>query len=64
MESMTNGDLRPFFDAMSDDVTWRWMGVTNWSKTFNGKKEVVGDLFGGVARDLTIVFDLPFRFDS
>jgi uncharacterized protein len=61
MESMTNGDLRPFFDAMSDDVTWQWMGVTSWSKTFSGKKEVVGGLFGGVARDLTHPFSVQLR---
>jgi ketosteroid isomerase-like protein len=61
MESMTNGDLRPFFDAMSDDVTWQWMGVTNWSKTFKGKKEVVDDLFGGVARDLIQPFSVQLR---
>jgi ketosteroid isomerase-like protein len=29
MDAMANGDLRPLFDAMSDDVTWRWMGVTS-----------------------------------
>jgi ketosteroid isomerase-like protein len=52
MSSMAEGDRRPLFDAMSDDVTWRWMGVNGWSKTFTGKQEVVGGLFGAVADTL------------
>jgi hypothetical protein len=30
----------PRFNAMSDEVTWRWMGVSSWSKTFEGTQEV------------------------
>lgn len=56
MDAMADGNLRPLFDAMSDDVTWRWMGVTSWSKSFEGKAEVVGKLFGGAADALTDSF--------
>jgi ketosteroid isomerase-like protein len=52
MAAMADGELQPFFDAMADDVTWRWMGVTEWSKTFEGKQAVVGELFGAVAETL------------
>ena len=41
------------FDAMAEDVTWRWMGVSQWSRTFEGKKIVVDKLFGGAAETLS-----------
>jgi uncharacterized protein len=53
MAAMGVGDLQPLFDAMDDDVSWRWMGVGQWSKTFAGKQQVVRDLFGGVAETLS-----------
>ena len=31
-------------DAMADDVSWRWMGVSAWSKVFAGKQAVVDEL--------------------
>ncbi len=61
MESMADGDLQPLFNAMSDDITWRWMGVTSWSKTFEGKQEVVGELFGGAADALTDSFSVQLH---
>ncbi|WP_372698848.1 nuclear transport factor 2 family protein [Arthrobacter sp. JSM 101049] len=42
------GDRRPLLDAMAVDVTWRWMGVDRWSRTFEGKGSVLNELFGGV----------------
>lgn len=57
MDAMAGGNLRPLVDAMSDDVTWRWMGVTSWSRTFEGKQEVVGELFGGAAEALSDSFN-------
>lgn len=53
MNALAGGDRRPLLDAMADDVTWRWMGVTSWSKVFEGKRAVVEDLFGGVDETLT-----------
>jgi ketosteroid isomerase-like protein len=47
MAQMSQGQARPFFDAMAADVTWRWMGVSQWSRTFKGKQTVVDTLFGG-----------------
>jgi uncharacterized protein len=34
---------------MAEDVTWRWMGVSQWSRTFESKQVVVANLFGGAA---------------
>jgi hypothetical protein len=28
MGSMSQGSVGPLFDAMAEDVTWRWMGVS------------------------------------
>jgi ketosteroid isomerase-like protein len=40
------------FDAMAEDVTWRWMGVKQWSRSFEGKQSVVDTLFGGASETL------------
>ena len=47
MGAMSTGWVAPLFAAMAEDVTWRWMGVGQWSKTFEGKQTVVDTLFGG-----------------
>lgn len=52
MNALSQGHRQPLFDAMRDDVTWRWMGVEQWSRTFVGKNEVIGELFGGVEESL------------
>ena len=52
MSAMSQGRVSPLFDAMADDVTWRWMGVGQWSRTFNGKQTVVDKLFGGATENL------------
>jgi hypothetical protein len=49
MSAMSEGRVRPLFDAMAEDVTWRWMGVKQWTRSFNGKQTVIGTLFGGNA---------------
>jgi len=51
--AMSQGRVGPLFDAMADDVTWRWMGVNQWSRTFEGKQVVVDKLFGGAAETLS-----------
>lgn len=56
MAAMAEGDLQPLFDAMDEEVSWRWMGVRQWSRTFVGKPEVVRELFGGVAETLSPSF--------
>jgi uncharacterized protein len=52
MDAMAHGRVGTLFDAMADDVTWRWMGVHQWTRTFAGKESVVADLFGGAAEFL------------
>jgi ketosteroid isomerase-like protein len=58
MGAMADGDLQPMFDAMHEDVSWRWMGVRQWSKTFVGKRDVVQELFGGAAETLSGSFSV------
>ena len=53
MDAMSQGRVGPLFDAMAEDVTWRWMGVNQWSRTFEGKQLVVATLFGGAAETLS-----------
>lgn len=53
MGAMAEGRVRPLFDAMAEDVTWRWMGVGQWSRTFEGKQSVVAKLFGGAEETLS-----------
>jgi ketosteroid isomerase-like protein len=52
MDAMSQGRVGLLFDAMADDVTWRWMGVGQWSRTFEGKQIIVEKLFGGAAETL------------
>lgn len=52
MHAMSQGRVGPLFEAMADDVTWRWMGVGQWSRTFEGKQIIVEKLFGGDAENL------------
>ena len=47
MDALSHGSARPLIDAMTEDVTWRWMGVSRWSKTFVGRQSVANTLFGG-----------------
>ena len=53
MDAMSHGRVGPLFDAMDEDVTWRWMGVNTWSRTFEGKQTVVDKLFGGASETLS-----------
>jgi hypothetical protein len=52
MDAMAQGRIRPLFDAMAEDVTWRWMGVRQWSRAFTGKQTVIDTLFGGASETL------------
>ncbi|WP_081512316.1 nuclear transport factor 2 family protein [Nocardia donostiensis] len=53
MDALVRADRKPLFDAMADEVTWRWMGTSQWSKSFEGKQAVLGELFGGVDESLS-----------
>ena len=50
MNAMSEGRVAPLLALMAEDVIWRWMGVSQWSRTFEGKQMVIDTLFGG-ARD-------------
>jgi uncharacterized protein len=52
MGAMSQGRVGPLFDAMAEDVTWRWMGVNKWSRAFEGKRTVADKLFGGATETL------------
>src|SRR5689334_8008809 len=42
------GNARPFVESMADDFRWTVMGNTRWSRTFEGKKAVITELFGAL----------------
>jgi uncharacterized protein len=52
MDAMSHGRVAPLLEAMAEEVTWRWMGVDQWSRTFEGKQLVVDKLFGGATDTL------------
>jgi ketosteroid isomerase-like protein len=52
MDAMSQGRVAPLFEAMAEDVTWRWMGVNQRSRTFEGKQVVVDKLFAGATETL------------
>lgn len=62
MGAMAQGRVRPLFDAMAEDVTWRWMGVSQWSRTFEGKQSVVAKLFGGAEETLSPASSVEVHF--
>jgi len=45
---LANGNAGPFVESMADDFSWTITGTTNWSKTFVGKKAVIGELLAGL----------------
>ena len=40
-DEMAAANSRPFVELLADDVTWRVMGQTPWSRTYRGKAEVL-----------------------
>jgi ketosteroid isomerase-like protein len=43
---LSQGNSRPFVEHLAEDVRWRVMGTTPWSKTYEGKQSVLTDLLG------------------
>jgi len=41
---LADGNGRPFMDLLGDDVRWTVMGTGEWSRTYEGKPAVVGEL--------------------
>ncbi|MDB5013143.1 MAG: hypothetical protein JWQ25_1345 [Daejeonella sp.] len=54
---LSKGNDKPFIEAMADDMQWIWMGSGQWSKTFKGKNEVLGELWSAVRQTL----EPPYR---
>jgi uncharacterized protein len=46
------GNGRPFVDALADDVRWTIIGQTAWSRTYEGKRAVLGELLGPLSDQL------------
>jgi ketosteroid isomerase-like protein len=42
---LERGNGRPFIDAMADDFCWDIPGTSAWSRRFEGKRAVRGQLF-------------------
>ena len=49
---LSKGNDHPFIEAMADEMKWVWMGSGQWSKTFNGKKAVLDELWSAVRKTL------------
>jgi uncharacterized protein len=62
MDAMSEGRVGPLFDTMAEDVTWRWMGVSQWSRTFEGKQTIVEKLFGGADETLSPSSSIEVHF--
>jgi ketosteroid isomerase-like protein len=43
-EALSSGDSRPLVGLLADDVTWKVMGQTPWSRQYHGKASVLNDL--------------------
>src|SRR6185369_1881470 len=43
---LEGGNPRPFVDSFADDVRWTIVGTTPWSRTYDGKAAVLGELLG------------------
>jgi ketosteroid isomerase-like protein len=43
------GNGRPFVATLADDVRWRIIGKTAWSRTYEGKQAVLAELLGPLA---------------
>ena len=43
-DELANGNGRPFMDVLGDDVNWRVIGSSPWSRTYEGKQAVTDEL--------------------
>ena len=51
-EELSNGNSEPFVASMADDF-WTVTGMTKWSRTYEGKRSVLVDLFGPLRARIT-----------
>lgn len=45
---LSKGNSQPFVESMAAEFSWTITGTTKWSKTYNGKRAVIDELFGGL----------------
>jgi ketosteroid isomerase-like protein len=46
VEELSKGNPELFVASMADDFRWTITGTTKWSKTYEGKQSVLGELLG------------------
>jgi len=44
-EGLARGDTGPYAAIMAEDITWKIMGRSAWSRTFTGRESCARDLF-------------------
>ena len=44
-DELANGNGQPFVDAMAENFCWRIIGSTEWSGDYQGKQDVLDNLF-------------------
>jgi ketosteroid isomerase-like protein len=47
-DALSQGDSKPLVQSMANDFRWIITGQTSWSRTFDGKQEVITQLFGAL----------------
>jgi ketosteroid isomerase-like protein len=45
-EELAKGNSKPLVESMHDDFRWTVSGKTKWSRTYEGKRAVLTELFG------------------
>ena len=45
---LSQGNDVPLLDIIAEEMTWNWMGSGQWSKSFVGKEQVLGELWKNV----------------
>lgn len=45
---LSKGNSKPFVESMDDDFRWIVTGQTQWSRTYDGKRSVLTELFGAL----------------
>ena len=51
-DSVSNGNLDGFMDRLADDVRWTFFGRHRFARTFEGKQDIVENLFEPLAGEL------------
>ena len=59
---LAKSNARPLVNAMADDFRWTLSGYGTWSRTYEGKRAVVGELFGTLAKHMDRITTIPDRF--